>query len=1529
MSPTWRSRLVRLGWGVLLSVTLLVATLSGVVLHLGMAPGRRVVARAFEQLLAGELRGRFEIEAIDALTPGLLLAREVRVKDPDGKLVLRVEGLRVRTDIPAIVREILFASGKVTIVIEHVRAERTHVTLIPDRVSGEPTIAAAFELRPSAPKPPGTPAARPVRVWLPAIELGRGFARGSVVGLPAIDADVFGARGSVLVSPVGVAIDAPRFAAVVRGMIAKELRAVGSFHQRGSSHFWSSLDGYAGELQFDSVLRLDGEHLKGTIDIPRAEPAAVRALMADWPLYEAVGARVEFDGDLPLLKAEAKATVGSAELGAKGDVNVGRELRASFDAWGKGMDLRALFPDVPKTEIAARAKLTIASNEQGVTVDVSGASEPTAIEKIPVPGSEFTARYAEQRLSGTGTLHEPGMPLAVRFDVKPGGAIDLDVNAPRFRLERAPRLQALGASGSLELSGKAHLAEQRLSATFAADVESLVAGPLRIGRAKVTGRANGPIARANSLELDTQASLTRFSIENFALEEAKLTAAGTLGALRIGASVRGANGLSVEGKTKLSAVAGTRFEGVDLVVSRETASVHAEAARIEVRDGAVEVNDARITGAGGTLTGSGRYRPGLLELGVNGEELDLASLARLAGLPPRELAGKLRINAEVAIARDVRRGHVDIALADAVLGPLADVSLEIHSALEGEQIDSESMLTVGGFGRVRSVLNASVSGSLLDRASYENATGRWDFGVERLDLTRLLPYLPKSLQLSDLSGLAVAQLTLLRTEPGGAPVVSWLASTEGLAFVRDDSDAGEAPLEVSGIEAQLGGSWNGEDGLLDATLRLIDARGLLVSSSARLETDPARVLAAPGAYFATLPNLPIGVNALVEGRPIEELPELIRPAHVRGLLRAEVNLRGTLNKPILSAKTSVAGLAFSDAADVRPIDVCARGQYDPTAERVGLGAELYLPGTARVACSGKRVAVGNASGLLDLAAIGRGQRGFAGDAQAALEGLPLEIVGPFADAGMSGNVDGRIALVQTSDLPELSARLALRDGAIRGVTLGAGNFDVRSDGRDLIARIRLSRGDGALDGEGRAGVDWTGVAPALDRSRALSVAASFQNIDAGVLNPVIGDVLAELSGRLDGTAKVALTPRDPARPAAGYTGDVSGKLSLQDGSFQIAGLGMRLNQVKFDAEAKKSGKRTIVQIRNLSAASRSRYPNVAASGDLYLDGVVLNDGRANVNLRQVPLMIEGVSQATLTGSANLTLERKDERMLVTIRLPELSAELPRSAGHNVISVDENPDIEILQPIAEPTLGGDGNPLEWELVFELGQKVRVVRADLEVPLRGRPVIRLGNDVNVTGDLELDPGGRVQLIGKAFVIENGEIHFDTGDASNPHLRVLASWHAPDGTVVYLEVRGTVREATLRLESDPALSQPDIQALLLGGGSGEGGGDAQAAGIGYGADFLSEVLADTPFRNVELRTGSETTADDRSYSTYTAAIPISESIWFEGSYKNLETTDASERGSAFSGTIDWRFRRNWSLRTEVGTIGTGLDLLWQYRY
>ena len=70
----------------------------------------------------------------------------------------------------------------------------------------------------------------------------------------------------------------------------------------------------------------------------------------------------------------------------------------------------------------------------------------------------------------------------------------------------------------------------------------------------------------------------------------------------------------------------------------------------------------------------------------------------------------------------------------------------------------------------------------------------------------------------------------------------------------------------------------------------------------------------------------------------------------------------------------------------------------------------------------------------------------------------------------------------------------------------------------------------------------------------------------------------------------------------------------------------------------------------------------------------------------------------------------------------------------------------------------------------------------------------------------------------------------------------------------------------------------------------------------------------------------------SSYTAAVRLSESVWFEGTYRNRLEQQQNTTGTDpvdVSGTVDWRFQRNWSLRTEVGTMGTGMDLLWQYRY
>jgi translocation and assembly module TamB len=602
-------------------------------------------------------------------------------------------------------------------------------------------------------------------------------------------------------------------------------------------------------------------------------------------------------------------------------------------------------------------------------------------------------------------------------------------------------------------------------------------------------------------------------------------------------------------------------------------------------------------------------------------------------------------------------------------------------------------------------------------------------------------------------------------------------------------------------------------------------------------------------------------------------------------------------------------------------------QYDPAAARLGVGVQAHLRSGGARACSGTRVAVGSATATVDPAALTRGEPGFHGEAQLGFEDLPLELVPPLAEAGMAGRVRGVAALTDAPGLPSLNARLSLVDVSAHKVPVGTGDLSLRSDGHVLTAGVKLERAGGTLDAEARAALDWTGSTPHLSRSEPLGVRAEFHDIDASILSPLVTDVLADLSGRLDGNLAVTLAGDQAKSGSAGS--EISGKLTLANGSLQIAGLGMRLSKLGFNAAASRSGGRTVVAVRGLSAASGSKYPNVAGAADLYFTGTKLVDARANVNLKRVPLMIQGVSQANLSGSAGLELFPDRDPILVAIQLHDLTAALPRSSGRAVLSVEDNPDITVAQPLREPLRTSKGTGPSWQLAFDLAKRVSVTRADMEIPLRGRPVIDLGATTEVRGDLELEPGGRAQLLGKGFVIESGEVHFDTADPADPHLRVLASWRAPEGTTVYVEVGGTLRQATLRLESDPALPQADIQALLLGGGTSEGG-QAQAAGLGYGADFVGQLLADTPLKRVELRTGTGTTADDLSYSTYSAAVPVGENVWVELAYKSMDTTGgAVEQHDAASAIVDWRFKRDWSLRTEAGTVGTGIDMLWQYRY
>ena len=178
--------LARVGAAVAILSLLVASAGVGLVLHMNLPAGRRVTARALSEFLSATFRGTLTIGEIERITTRGVTARDIVVHDVYGNKVLTADQLRGRADVFEILDDLLLSDAeKVTIVIRHARVENAEANIITDPTTGEPTIAGAFTLD-SAPSKPDEPSApgRQIRVWLPVIEIGRGYVRGRIANSP-------------------------------------------------------------------------------------------------------------------------------------------------------------------------------------------------------------------------------------------------------------------------------------------------------------------------------------------------------------------------------------------------------------------------------------------------------------------------------------------------------------------------------------------------------------------------------------------------------------------------------------------------------------------------------------------------------------------------------------------------------------------------------------------------------------------------------------------------------------------------------------------------------------------------------------------------------------------------------------------------------------------------------------------------------------------------------------------------------------------------------------------------------------------------------------------------------------------------------------------------------------------------------------------------------------------------------------------------------------------------------------------------
>jgi hypothetical protein len=361
--------------------------------------------------------------------------------------------------------------------------------------------------------------------------------------------------------------------------------------------------------------------------------------------------------------------------------------------------------------------------------------------------------------------------------------------------------------------------------------------------------------------------------------------------------------------------------------------------------------------------------------------------------------------------------------------------------------------------------------------------------------------------------------------------------------------------------------------------------------------------------------------------------------------------------------------------------------------------------------------------------------------------------------------------------------------------------------------------------------------------------------------------------------------------------------------------------VSFSASAERDGKTTLVKIPDLQASAGTKSENLKANFQFRLSGFEIVSGTGSFNLEGLPLVVDGVNRATANANVRrLVIDRNADRILVDVPFEKLEVRLPDESSRELIQLADNENVKLVQPLAEPKGARDEAALPWQFAIHLGANAKVKRGEqLDIPIGGDPNVVLASGVGVTGSIVLPQRGSVQMLGRMFQIEGGAIVFDTPDPKDPRLDVRASWHSSTNDTLFMYISGTISKPKIQFD------RPQADALALLAGTADGG--SSAANIGISA--LDSLLADTPLARVQLR-GKDST-DSSKGTTYTAAYRASDRVVVEGNFQAAPagTGDGSPEAGAVGAAVDFRVTKTVSVRGQLGTIGTGVDLLYQYRY
>jgi len=1524
-----------------LATLLILAILSIALAHTswGFALAKSFVLPSLSrEVFAGELKVG-ELEGF--LGSDFTLTRVV-LTDETGEPAYAVPRLRIRWDLFALL------AGRVR--VHEVIIESPRVMLRPGDLGG---VAAIVPPRPAdeAPTPSAGPPSTPIPIVVEDVRLLDG--RFEMVE-PEIEVEGIGLAGRFAFVEAALTAEVAGLDAQLQTKTPGRLSVEGRYQLvEGEHRLTASATVARARLQADGV-RWDGE----TVPLGQVQVNLPEGFLAAW------FGRPDVDLRLSALSAPDPERQGGIAWRVEADAGE-TTLRARGLARGDGTEFEARLRDLPPRLLSPEAPKGMASarlDGRLLLQPLRGDVRTTATATLTVPRTQTQVRLrtvAEAELDRKGDL-------SARVQARGAGA-SADVAAELSDLLVAPVLRRLDLSvatqglerlpipGDPEGAVEAEATWVEGEWTGRAQLARLRLGSLRI--AKLSAEASG-----RGLDLEGELQAQELEVGRFRQRRTLLRVRPSGPGKRFVLTSTGALPLrqvALSGTGRIGWPLDLRLDEGQVVTGTSTWSFEPWRLRVNAKEARAEGFEASTPRSRLTLDGRARWRPAMS--GSARVEADMEALSDLAFLVPSVRDGSLRSSAAFDWTKAGLTGETSGNAEISVRQVPTPLDLRFKAVADPARIQAGGQVDGGELGRVAFDVAAMAPPELeawgdgpgwlkrlelVDAALDEARLDAWTqlVGVEGVEglangalrlegdgldgrlrvegLKHRTMRAPLSLALA---AKGDADGTTLGGEVRADIPIGTLSATVARSWREADqwpSADGEARVAIDQVtmarfadfvrlpepfDAPVGGSLRVEANLTRRSGRAAGALSLAARdvepypASPQIDVDVGSVLDGR-AWTATATVAAVGLGRAVtslRGRPPWETPRPeavvlqvsdLQVTGLRALYPVPILQQGRMNGRLTWTEGGDRGSTRFRLRDARifegqpPFTAAFRADVQPTHIDFEFGAFEDA-----LAVAGRLRRQGDDPLAWPLDALVGGRR------------LPLRALVPVRAAD---GVGGGLALTATvaGALSKPRADFVLD---AEGTEVANVRFDrARFEGHYDSARLSLT-GTVAQSSDGRLG-----LVAQIDEDRleakvdADALDLGFLTVAAGIIAGPVGSFDGKLSGRVDAQG----SRRDP---------DVNGDLRIDDLDVVLPG---QLPSVE-DGVAKLAFSNGDFKFSSRGGSSAGGRFGLNAKGQV--EGPEIEGHFDSKDLRYLagPIVTE------ITTEVDYQLRGRDAEVLVhrtKIRLPEESS----TTLHDI---DPLPDVVQVQtfgvrpkpePPPEPPAPGDEPRLRLRVRNDDDITFRGVDAQGSATLDLR-VEEFGGMTRINGDASV-PRGQIEVLGKTYQVERAVVSFTGKVPTDPRLDIQLA-HAFRTMTLFVYITGSASAPEVRFGASPSdYDQAQLTAFFTGlqnpdtpgRASGEGGA-AGSVGQALLGPAIAEVRRQLPIDTLDIDTNG-------GAAVITVGKWISETVFVAAGYDGSRSG-----GSAYEGTLRWRFTPRWVLEVLASLESQSADVLWTKRF